>query len=56
MCRSIKRVQNVERTTSSAEEDNWKNDRTQKFKKTNRRKAFEMPYFGQQRTNQIHHP
>ena len=40
MCKSVKRVQNVDRTTSSAEEDNWEYDRIQRIDNTKLKKDF----------------
>ena len=36
----MKRVQYVDRTTSSAEEDNWENDRIQRIDNTKQKKGF----------------
>ena len=40
MCRSMKRVKHVDRTTSSTEEDNWEYDRIQRIDNTSQKKGF----------------
>ena len=45
MCRSMKRVQYVERTTSSPEEEKKGNTIEFREKTQNRRKPFTMPYY-----------
>ena len=40
MCRSMKRVQYVDRTTSSAEEDKWEYDKIQRIDSTKQKKSF----------------
>ena len=40
MCRSMRRVQYVDKTTSSAEEDNWDYDKIQRIENTKQKKGF----------------
>ena len=40
MCRSMRRVQYVEKTTSSAEEDNWDYEKIQRIENTKQKKGF----------------
>ena len=40
LCRSLKRVQYMERATSSAEEDNWEYDKIQNIYNTKHKKGF----------------
>ena len=40
MCRSMRRVQNVDKTTSSAEEDNWDYEKIQSIENTKQKKGF----------------
>ena len=40
MCRSMKRVQYVDRTTTTAEEDNWEYHRIQRIDNTKQKKGF----------------
>ena len=40
MCRSTKKVQYIEKTTSSAEEDNWNYNRTQRINDNKQKKDF----------------
>ena len=59
MCRSMKRVQYVNKTTSSAEDDNWDYDKIQRTENTKQKKGFYNATLTgqqcQQRTNQIHY-
>ena len=40
MCRSMRRVQYVDKTTSSAEEDNWNYEKIQRIENTKQKKGF----------------
>ena len=56
MCRSTKRVQYIEKTTGSAEEDNWDYNRIQRINDNKTKETFlQCNGIGQQRTNKIHY-
>ena len=55
MCRSMRRVQYVDKTTYSAEEDNWDYEKIQRIENTKKERLLQRHAIGQQRTNKIHH-
>ena len=54
MCRSMKRLQHIEKNTSSAEEDNWDYNKIKKHGQR-KEKLLQRKTIGQRSTNQIHY-